>query len=264
MTELFNKELGYSSLNTARGALSALGITLDRYPAGSHPTVIRFMKGVYNVRPPKPKHTEIWDVDCVLCLLRKLSPVKHLTLKDLTLKLTMLLCLTNATRVHTVHVLSYKSLKKFKHGYMISTNSLLKQSRPGFDFSSFLLKSYPPDRRLCIVTVLREYVKRTKDIRDKKDDTLLISYVKPYKPVTRDTIRRWITTIMARAGIDTSKFGAHSVRAACTSKAMTKAVPVSLIMKTAGWTSESTFHRFYNKTITKDKSFADAVLQESG
>ena len=51
LTSLFDKGLGYSSLNTIRGALSALGIKCDGHLVGSHPLVVRYMKGVYNLRP---------------------------------------------------------------------------------------------------------------------------------------------------------------------------------------------------------------------
>jgi len=260
LTEQYNKGLGYSALNTARGALSSLGIRLESFPAGSHPTVVRFMKGVYNLRTPSTRTTETWDVNKVLNHLRKLSPVKTLTLKDLTLKLTMLLGLTNAARAQTLHVISYKLSKKTSSGYLLKFNSLLKQSRPGFDCSSLVLKAYPPDRRLCVVTVLREYLSRTKPCRKDCDDSLLLSYVKPYKPVSRDTISRWIRVVMLRSGIDVNRYTAHSVRAAATSKAKAMMVPISDILKTAGWSQESTFSKFYNKTIPGQNTFAEAVL----
>ena len=199
--------MGYSSLNTARGALSSLGIRIESFPA----TVVRFMKGVFNLRTPTPRYTEIWDFNLVLKYLMKLSPVKIISLKDLTLKLTMLLGLTNAARVQTLDVLSYKQLKRLSSGYLLSFNSLLKQSQPGFDPNSLIVRAYPPDRRLCVVTVLKEYLVRTKPCRkNDEDDSLLNSYIKPYKPVTRDTISRWICVVMARSGIDRQKFGAHS------------------------------------------------------
>ena len=63
----------------------------------------------------------------------------------------------------------------------------------------------------------------------KNTDKLLISYRKPQGPVSRDTIARWIKTVMLRAGIDISKFTAHSVRTAVTSKAK-QTIPVGKIM----------------------------------
>ncbi len=48
-SNLFDSGLSYSTLNTARSALSAT-IMIQGYMAGSHPMIIRYMKGVYNLR----------------------------------------------------------------------------------------------------------------------------------------------------------------------------------------------------------------------
>lgn len=261
LTEQFHKGLGYSSLNTARGALSSMGITFGHFTAGTHPDVVRFMKGVFNLRPPCSRYAEIWDVDKVLRYLQKLSPVRHLNLKDLTLKLTMLLALVNAARVQTVHLLSTVGLKKLRSEFIVQFDSLLKQSRPSFDCSRVHLKAFPPDRRLCIYTVLKEYLKRTKPVRTGTENKLLISYVKPYQAVSRDTVTRWIKTVMLRSGIDTDIYGAHSVRAATTSKAKFLAVPIADIMKKAGWSQASTFARFYDKEIDRGEAVTKAILK---
>jgi hypothetical protein len=48
-------------------------------PVGENPTIIRFLKGVYNIRPPKPNYVKTWDVSKVLLFLQKLSPAKFIT-----------------------------------------------------------------------------------------------------------------------------------------------------------------------------------------
>ncbi|VDI55641.1 Hypothetical predicted protein [Mytilus galloprovincialis] len=66
-TTLFKEgNLGYSSLNLARGALSSLGLTIDSIPVGRHAMVIRYMKGIFNLRPPRPRYESTWDVSKVL------------------------------------------------------------------------------------------------------------------------------------------------------------------------------------------------------
>lgn len=97
--------MGYDSINTARGALSSLGIVIDGCRAGNHPLVNRFMKGVFNLRTPTHRYTETWDVQPVLQKLRSMYPLQDLPLKDLTLKLVMLMSLTLAARVQTLHLL---------------------------------------------------------------------------------------------------------------------------------------------------------------
>ena len=67
--------------------------------------------------------------------------------------------------------------------------------------------------------------------------------------------------MMIGAGIDVTIFGPHSVRAAATSKASEKSVPISEILKTAGWSNVGTFKKFYNKPIQKHGTFAESILQ---
>ena len=113
---------------------------------------------------------------------------------------------------------------------------------------------------MCVT--LTEYLARTKPLRGDVEQ-LLISYVKPYKSVCTSTISRWIKDVMRLSGIDTDIFKSHSVRAAttCTSKAKQSLVPIDLILKTAGWSSQSTFAKFYDRAIQTDVSFAEEVLK---
>ena len=260
MTEQFHSGLGYSAMNTCRSALSAIGIVIDGMPAGTHPLIVRFLKGVFNLRPTRPRYVDTWDVSGVLKYLQKLSPVKLLSMKELTLKLVMLLALVLASRAQSLHLLDISEMIKSRDGYTLQYAGLLKQSRPGRPNPSAVLKSYPPDRRLCVIFVLREYLKRTKYVR--RDNTrLLLSYIKPYAPVSRDTISRWLRCVMSKAGIDIKHFAPHSVRGAASSKAARCFVPVEAIMKVAGWSSVKTFATFYNKPVNDQCQFQRAVLQ---
>jgi len=60
-------------------------------------------------------------------------------------------------------------------------------------------------------------------------------------PVTSSTVARCIKTCLQKAGIDTSKFQAHSVRAATASTAAMSGLSVEDILKAADWSSESVF-----------------------
>ena len=92
-------------------------------------------------------------------------------------------------------------------------------------------------------------------------EQLLISYVKPYKSVSTSPISRWIKDLMWQSGKDTGIFKPHSVRTATTSKAKQSLVPIDFILKTAGWSFQSTFAKFYDRAIQKDVSFAEEVLK---
>lgn len=262
LSELYDRGCSYSAINTARSALSAIGIISEGFTIGSHPLVVRFMKGVYNLRPAKSRYVYTWDISVVLSYLRKLSPVNSLSLKVLTLKLVMLLALTLASRTQSLHLLSIEDMKKGFSSYILIYSGLLKQFKSGRNNPVAEIFAYPPDRRLCALFVMKEYLKRTKDLRG-NNKCLFISYVKPYKRVSRDTISRWLRTVMFSAGIDCSKYKPHSIRSAATSKEKSKMVPVQSILKVAGWSSEKTFAQFYYKNVehTNQQNFSHAVLQ---
>jgi hypothetical protein len=143
---LFDLGLGSSTLNTTRGALSTFGIKINGVLVGTSPLVIRYLRGVYNLRPSVPRYSCTWDVDRVLLVLRQLSPVRSLNLKYLTLKLTMLVALTGAARTQSIHLLSVDNLKKSSTEYVFKYDGILKQSRPSQREVFVHFIAYPPDR----------------------------------------------------------------------------------------------------------------------
>ena len=226
---------------------------------GSHPLIRRFMRGVFQLRPALPRYTVSWDTTVVLKFIKKLSPVRVLNLKRLTFKLVMLIALLTGQRCQTIHALTVSGTTVTDNYVKFRIKSLLKQSRPNYHLHELQIKGYAPDRRMCIISVLKEYLKRTVALRPPDSDNLLISYVKPFKAVSRDTISRWVKTILGLSGVDTSIFSAHSTRAASTTDAKGMHVPLSTIMRTAGWSTTSTFSKYYDKTGTKSKDFAESL-----
>ena len=108
--------------------------------------------------------------------------------------------------------------------------------------------------------LLKEYLKRTQDLRG-DEDKLFISYQKPYKAVSRHTNSPWAKTVLEEAGINTNIYTSHSTRAASTTKAYSTNVPLDALMKAAGWKSENTFHRYYNKPVqTNDVNLIEPIL----
>lgn len=261
LAELFEENLSYSSINTARSALSSLLPPVNGITFGCHPHVIRLMKGIYNKRPPCSRYVNTWDVNIVLNRLRQLSPVRDLSMKDLTLKLVMLMALVSAQRAQTLHLLDTDFMKLSEFSVSFSIKEVVKNSRPGKSLPVLVFRHYPCDRRLCVLTVLKEYNKRRKvKVITNKISKLFISYRAPYKAVSKDTISRWIKTAMHQSGIDTSIYKAHSTRAAATSKAKKMDVPIQDILAQAGWSNSVTFAKHYAKPIYQ-RHFAEAVLK---
>ena len=77
-----------------------------------------------------------------------------LSLRELSLKLTMLIALLSGQRCQTIHVLDINSMKVKVHPtqqYVFQINQLLKTSRPEKHFSHLVLQSYPDRKQLCVV-----------------------------------------------------------------------------------------------------------------
>lgn len=242
---LHKEGFSYSTINTARSALSTV---VDIKDFGSNPVVTRFMKGVFELRKPKPKYTSIWDVSAVLGYLSTLCPNESLTLKDLTLKLVMLLLLVTSQRGQTIHLLDTSGLVVSEDKYVFHLLEYTKTSKPGKANQQLEISAYDINPAICPLSCLKEYIKKTTELRN-NETKLFISYIKPFKAVSRDTISRWTKTVLDKSGIDTTVYKAHSTRAASSSKACRNNVPIDQIMANAGWKSAQTFYRFYNKPV---------------
>ena len=252
--------LQYSAVNTARSAVSSMLQVITGQDIGSHHLITRFMRGLFQQKPNLPRYTQTWDPDTVLNYLKTLSPVKTLGLKHLSLKTVTLLAILSGQRLDTIQKLKRSDIQLTKNSVHISISSVIKQSRPTKHQEPIKTKAYAPDRRLCIVTVLNEYLRRTETLRGENTDNLFVLHRKPHTVASKDTIARWIKNTMTLAGVDTKRFGPHSVRSASTSAARQSGLPLDKILKAAGWSRESTFRKYYEKPMDRSGEFANSVL----
>ncbi|KAK3084999.1 hypothetical protein FSP39_022968 [Pinctada imbricata] len=181
-------------------------------------------------------------------------PLEKLTFKDLTLKSVMLLTLLTGQRAQTIHLLKVSDVNISNVDVRIVYSSLLKTTRPGFHLSDSIIHAFDSDDALCLVKTLTRYLLVSETLRHENCDELFIGTMKPFKGVSRDTVRRWIKTVMKNAGVDIQVFKPHSTRAASTSAAKQAGVQISDIMKCAGWTNAQTFSRFYDKIVSQQSN----------
>ena len=252
LTTLYEEGLGYSAINTARSALAAF--VPDNKTVGSHPWVVQFLKGIFELRTLQTRYNETWDVHEVLRYFKHLGENSELSLKNWTSELCVLLLLISAQRVQTVHLISLNDISFHDDGCTIHITEKFKQSRPGFHPQPLQLPCYAEDKTLCVVTCLREYIDRTAEFRSEGEgsDKLLLCYQQPHGPATKDTITRWLKTVFIHAG--TTNFTPHRFRGASSSAMLQSGVAVQDILKVAGWSKVPTFKRFYNKRLeNKDR-----------
>ena len=264
LTELYNEKYSFSAINTAKSAISSFVICSENNNIADNTEITRFMKGIFNLRPPYPKYTVTWDVSQVLTFLKTLSPSDDLSLKHLTLKTVCLIALISGQRAQSIHDmdLDHCSVSENSSMKFFMTN-LSKQVKPGIQQVPITVSKYTTDEHLCPLSSIQMYIQKTSTLR--KSNKLWISFVKPHHAVGRQTISRWLKTILNMSGIDTSIFKAHSTRMASTSKASNMGVGLETILKTAGWSGAQNFKKFYQREVQPSgKSFADGVLSPTG
>ena len=230
------------------------------------PIFTRFLKGVYNLRTPKPKHTFTWDVSQVLTYLEQFYPNNLITLKEITLKTCMLIALSSGHRAQSIHALNLDNCTDQHNSMSFTFSELLKNSKPGVG-NVLHIHRYNDNDNLCVYLALQSYIQRTASFR--KSNKLWLSFNKPHLPVTRQSISRWLKTTLQAAGIDTSIFQGHSTRMASTSKAAAVGLNIDVIIQTAGWSAATNFKKFYYRNTTPNTAmtqgsiaFQTAVLKQ--
>ena len=226
------------------------------------PTISRLLKGAFHLWPPLPRYTSTWNVQVVLQYLEGLGPSDALTLKTLTLKLTMLMCLTRPSCSADLASFQLDRCQFKPEGVVFLPSALTKQSSQGGVVREFFFSSFPQNSTLCPVETLCHYEQATAPLRPKDTSQLLVAIVKPHKPVASCTIARWLCETLKLAGIDASIFAGHSTRGASTSAAAGAGLTTIDIMNAADWSTGSVFRRHYYRP-SHDVSFGRAVLSTS-
>lgn len=258
LTDIFDKGAKYGTINSYKSALSLLlgsKILNDEI-------VKRFMKGVFKLRPIKPRYNLTWDPSTVLNYLAQKWPNEDLNLETLTKKTVTLLALVTAHRMQTLSFIKISNISiRNSRQIIIKIPDLIKTSRPNCTQPVLVLPYFNERPEICPARSLEAYLNKTQYIRN-KNDYLFISFKRPHSKVSPQTLGKWIKQVLCCSGIDTSIFTAHSTRHAATSSANKLGVSIDIIRKTAGWTNSScVFAKYYNKEIVSDSNeFAIRVL----
>ena len=224
LTEYFKTGLSYSSVNSARSALSSIIKPVCNVPFGKSPLVCK----------SKPTLT-------------------NCDLKTLSHRLAKLLCVTTGQRDQTIKCLNLDYIKISSDKVVLFVPETLKTTRPGHHLPPIELKTFK-DSKLCVIAHLKQYIKMTAPFRNTDTKQLLLSFVQPHKPISTTTLSRWCVTVMKQSGINVNIFGSHSTRSASASKCKISGLLFKEIAKSAGWSNEKTFAQFYDKPIQEDFS----------
>ena len=186
----------------------------------------------------------------------------EIILERLPQELVVLLALVSGHRMQTLSLIEIRNIFQVNDNYLeIKIPDRIKTSGPNKKLPVLRLPFFTQQRSICVVTTLKSYTERTKEFRG-SIVKLFISFKKPYKVVSTQTLSRWIRLIMSQSGVDINVFSAYSTRHAATSTAKRKGVNIDIIRKTAGWTKDSeTFARFYDRQVVAGTDqFAEVVF----
>lgn len=258
-TLLDSTKATFSSFNSHRAAVSLI----TQSTIGEDTSIKRYMKGLFNLRPPKPKYDVTWDPQVVLS---HLETVPGNDLPSLSKKLVTILALATGQRLQTLHLIQCSNISTSPTGMKIIIPDRIKTTGPG-RFQPFLDLPYFENPALCPSKLIEKYLGMTKGLRSEEWDNLFITTTKPFKPASKDSLARWVKDTLEASGVDVTLFTAHSTRHASSSAALRRGVSFDTIRKSAGWSASlSTFARFYNRPLADtggEPSFLNAVLTNS-
>ena len=109
---------------------------------------------------------------------------------------------------------------------------------------------------------MEEYLKRTSPIRikDPSKTQLLLSVLKPFQPISKSSVARWMKLLIQEAGVG-EQFSAHSIRGAASTAAVMKGMSISEVLRIADWSSDNVLKTFYFKpTDTRPQSLLNTII----
>ena len=224
------------------------------------------LKGVFNTNPPLKKLCPQWDVGVVLDFLKK-EPfvlVDTCSLKFLTLKVCFLLAITSARRTDDKLSIAPSKCRILHDKVILVPDMLIKQDRPAHVGIPIEVEAFE-NEHLCLVKLLPRYLTKVEELRQEGCDSLFLTFVRPHRRPTSQTISRWLVQLIKLAHeaslVPVGKVTGHSTRALSPSWAEFRGVAVSEIIRVADWASAKTYYQFYRKQIPR--SLTSSVLSVS-
>ena len=156
-----------------------------------HPPVIKYFKESFNLRPPLPKVSFVWDVETIFEYFRSLGDNRQITDKHLSQKLLILLLLLGGQRLNSVFNFTTDRLIIGSTSVTFSPEHVLKYSRPGRKLNVFEYWTCLNPKR-CVLECVKEYIHQRSDRVNKEQKRLFVTYRKSYHTFSIDTLRRWI------------------------------------------------------------------------
>jgi integrase len=230
-----------SRIKTVVAALKFFLKVYNRTDLVSHPLITMFGKGAQNLAPLPREKISIWNPELVLSRLNdRPLPSSFLSCAK---EAILLLLLATGWRVDDVWKLanrfesdesSARFFFRLKRKCRVKKKITLSQS----------VNRFLSNVRVCPIAAMLRFLEKAELIRKQPSLSLFVSSTG--NPASKDTLRKWTEDLLGQVGVFVS---AGSCRSASTSAAFSRNRSIDDIMKSAGWSSESTFRRFYQRDV---------------
>lgn len=197
-------------------------------------------------RPKRAKYDEAWDLNATLRYLEQLPDNGDLDLPRLRQKTAFLLAVNLIARSSDLHRIRYSSIR-FRDDLTIP-NLLIDQPKNSRQTIATTLSPWPARPKLCVSRALQAYIQRTASA-PRPNDKLFVSLLDDSE-LTSQRIAKDLLAVMSASGIDTSKYGAHSIRSAVTSRAIELGMSHDEIQRRGRWKSFSVLRDYYDRSHT--------------
>ena len=149
------------------------------------------------------------------------------------------------------------NVKIYEDKLIIIPISSLKHTKPSRPLQAIVYHKFNGNPKFCEVECAKLYIGIRKELVPPEIKQFLVTYGKPHKAASDDTISRWIKNTISSVAIDIDVFKTHSTRSASSSKAKQVGTPYAEILKRDSRKGANTFTKHYDKHIIIKRDFVD-------
>ncbi|XP_072010847.1 uncharacterized protein [Engystomops pustulosus] len=243
-------EIGLST-STLKVQISALSAFFD-HPLADHRWVKRFIAAANRIRPQILKRVPSWDLSLVLDALSRppFEPLKDASIKNLTLKTSLLIAVTSARRLGELQAISirepYMCILPDRITLTLDPSFVPKVASGFHKNQEIILPSFygNPSSSKEVAWHSLDFQGKNKGVK-----------------ASKTTIARWLKTAIASCYTEQGKevppnLKAHSTRAISASWAEKRGASLEQICRVATWASSSTFAKHYRLDLPNSQDLA--------
>ena len=165
--------------------------------------------------------------------------------------------------------LDIDNVKIYEVKFIILPNSSIKHTKQSRPLQAIVYHKFNGNPKLCVIECAKLHIEIRKKLVPPEIKQFLVTYGKPHKAASDDTISRWIKNTISSAGIDIDAFKAHPTRSVSSSQAKQVGIPYTEILKRGSWKGANTFTKHYDKHIinkgdllTRDFDFVTPIASK--